>query len=798
LDGHYYPDYATDESWGPRMAGQQYIPWYAWYGGHERSYKTANLAPQPNNARDFFNTGITLNNNVSFSKATDNTSIRVSYSNIDVKGLVPTSTLKRNTFTTIMNFDLSNKLTLSGNINYYNSTVNGLLDDEYGNQSSGSFNQWFHRNLDINIQRELKDLRGPGGVYASWNRSDPSSFDATSSNRNNWGGQYWMNHFKFFDLATSVSRNDRLYGNVGLTYKFNSDLQIKGTYRKQQNTTFFEQKYSSQIYNSVFSPNAFGIDPRWGGYYATSNSFSNIENLESQLIYNKKIKDFSINALAGIDIRRVIFKSNGANTVADPATNQGLKVEDLYTIANSSVAPNVTNVRSEEIQRSLLAVADFGYKNYLFLSATIRRDYFSTLPPAASSVTSKSLGASFVFSDLVKSAVPFLSYGKLRASWGESPAAIAPYVYPGFLYGVGQNNWNGSALSGTPDQLVDPLISGATKLMADIGVDFRFLKNRLGVSFTYYDGSEKRLPFSVPLANTSGFSSVLTNVGLITKKGIEISALFRPIWTNNVKWEMTGNMGKILENKVVEIAPDVERFAVATGVGSPVNLVHIRGQQWGNIFGAGIKRTADGKPMLEADGLYQLDPQVNFGSVLPSFTGGIQNSFTVFNDFTFSFNIDFQSGGKFFSLSNFYGNSSGLLARTAELNDKGIPMRDPVSEGGGVRVDGVDEDGKDVTMYVNAKSYWQQFASTGIRDMTIYDLTFVKLREVAMAYKIPVSKTKLGKSIKSATFSLLLRNPWLIYSKTKDFDPAEVSGVTGESGNLPGTRGVGVNLRISF
>jgi hypothetical protein len=132
------------------------------------------------------------------------------------------------------------------------------------------------------------------------------------------------------------------------------------------------------------------------------------------------------------------------------------------------------------------------------------------------------------------------------------------------------------------------------------------------------------------------------------------------------------------------------------------------------------------------------------------------------------------------------------------VNDKGIPMRDPIAAGGGVRVDGVDEDGKDITMYVDAKQYWQQFYLNDVRDMSIYDLTFVKLREVALAYKIPLQGTKWGKHVRSATFSILLRNPWLIYAKTRDFDPAEVSGVTGESGNLPGTRGIGVNLRIGF
>lgn len=798
LDGKYYPDFTTDESWGVRMVGQEYVPWYGWYGGHERSYKTELLTPEPNNAKGFFNTGVTINNNISFSKATDNTSIRVSYSNINVKGLVPTTGLKKNTLTTVFSMDMSPKLILNGNINYYTATTNGLQDDDFSNQSTGSFNQYFHRDIDINILKELKDLQGPDGVYASWNRADPQFYNKNVSVKENWGGTYWMNHFKFYDLATSISRNDRLYGNIGLTYKFTPEFLVKVGYRKQQNTTFFEQKYSTQILNSVYSPNAFQIDTRWGGYYGTQNTFSNIENYEAQFSYTKKIKDFGINAFGGIDIRKVLSKSNGANTVADPVTFAGLSIPDLFTIANSKTTPNVFNGRSEEKSRAVFIISDLNYKNYLFFNVTLRRDWYSTLLPTNNGVTTKSLGASFVFSDLVKNELPFLSYGKIRLSWGESPSSVAPYVF-GSSFTISPNQWDGNLLSTRNDLLISPTLKGAVKSMKDIGIDLRFLKNRIGISATYYNGSEKGNPVTIPLTAGSGYSSLLTNVGLITKKGIELTAMFRPIWAKSFKWEMTANWGRLLDNKVVDIYPGIDRLTidVTNANSSPVSLVHIKGEQWGSIFGVGVKRL-NGQPVINSDGLYVADQQVNFGSVLTKFTGGVQNRFDVFNNFNFSFNIDFQSGGRFFSLSDWNGNGGGLLARTAELNDKGIPQRDPISEGGGYHVKGVDENGKAVDKYIESRTYWKQFLSNGIRDFSMYDLTFVKLREVGFGYKIPVSKVKMAKSIQAATFSILVRNPWLIYAKTKDFDPSEISGATGESGNLPGTRGIGVNLKVIF
>jgi len=152
----------------------------------------------------------------------------------------------------------------------------------------------------------------------------------------------------------------------------------------------------------------------------------------------------------------------------------------------------------------------------------------------------------------------------------------------------------------------------------------------------------------------------------------------------------------------------------------------------------------------------------------------------------------------FFSLSDFWGTFSGLTARTAELNDRGIPLRDPVADGGGVHVFGVDATGKAVDYYVDGQTYFHQFRTNSISENSIYDLTFVKLRELSLGYKIPVEKLGIGKYVRTAIFSVVSRNPWLIYVKNKGFDPSEISNVYGEDGQLPGTRSVGVNLKLGF
>ena len=175
LDGKYYHDYSDDASWGPRMIGQEHIPWYAWYPGHEYSYKTTKLTPQPTNVRDFWETGVTRTTNVAFSKSTDALNMRVSYTNLDIKGITPKEYLRRHTLNANLTADLSSRFTLGVNFNYIAENKNTESDDGYSNQSTGSFGQWFHRDLDMGKMRELRSVTSPEGVFASWNKNNPDA-----------------------------------------------------------------------------------------------------------------------------------------------------------------------------------------------------------------------------------------------------------------------------------------------------------------------------------------------------------------------------------------------------------------------------------------------------------------------------------------------------------------------------------------------------------------------------------------------------------------------------------------------
>jgi TonB-linked SusC/RagA family outer membrane protein len=797
LDGQFYHDYSDDASWGPRMSGQDYIPWYAWYPGTKYSFKTAKLTPQKNNARDFFNTGITSNNNINFSKAGENYSARVSYTNLDIKGMIPTTWLRRNTLTANATVDLNSHFSVGTNFNYVTQNQQAENNDGYSNASSGNFNQWFHRDLDMDIIKELQYLTSPAGstgapgVLGSWNHANPGAYDAEKPVAF-YGGNYWYNQYSYFNNISNKFRRDRLYGDVNFTYKVNNDLRFRAAYRKSNVNTWNESTK-----NYILETSATQTGQR--ASYGTGQTYFKDDRMELTGTYTKKFNDFSLDVLAGGEIVKIQNKSINA------ATRDGLYIPDYFVLSNSISSITYGNNRSEEKRRALFARVGGSWKNMIFLDATVRNDWYSTLPAADNGILVKSFGAGFVFSDLVKEALPWLSYGKLRGSWGEVPQAVGPYNLE-IAYGVGADQWaepNGPSyfVMGTPNQITSPTIKGSVQSNKEIGIDLRFLKSRVGLSATYYNAVTSNSPIAVAIDGSSGYSSQLINAGKITRKGLEFQFNARPVASRDINWEINATYSQILDNKVNTLAPGVNQITISSGAAfqgiTPPVTVHQEGQKWGMLVGGG-KTYIDGQVVLDENGHYVKSENVKFGSVLPKYTGGVQNTVS-YKNFVLAVNLDYQMGGKFFSLSDMWGSYSGLLARTATLNDKGNSIRDAVSDGGGVHVVGVDVNKNTVDMYVDAQDYFHSMVSNNVFDEFIYDLTFVKLREVSIGYRFPVQKwSSTSKWLQTAQLSIVARNPWLIYAKTKDFDPSEISSVFGEDGQFPGTRSLGFNLKIGF
>jgi hypothetical protein len=203
--------------------------------------------------------------------------------------------------------------------------------------------------------------------------------------------------------------------------------------------------------------------------------------------------------------------------------------------------------------------------------------------------------------------------------------------------------------------------------------------------------------------------------------------------------------------------------------------------------------------VITENGAYVFEPNKDLGGILPDWTGGFRNTLN-WKGFNLSTFVDFQIGGQFHSTTILFNDYSGLGKATVGLNDKGNPIRDAVDAGGGVRVDGVLEDGTPHTVYVDAQTYFGGLFS--LHEAHIFDASFVKLREVSLGYSFPSSL--FGNSpVQSLRLSVIGRNLWLIHSKVDGIDPSEIlSGnnqyVYAEGGQLPGVRSIGLSLNVGF
>ena len=794
LDGKYFHTYDDDASWGPRMAGQEYIPWYAWYPGTAYTGKTGSLTPQPKNIREFYQTGYNLNTNINWTKVGDNYRTRWSYTNVSREGIIPKSTQNKNSIATQSSIDLlDKKLTIGANISFVAERLKGEFNDGYGNQSSGSFSSWFHRDLDMNKLKEFRNYYHPDyGNLSSWNPNNPQNFDPANPVYSFFGGYYWNNFFSYFDQIKNTSERNRLFGDINLNYKINKDFRIAGIFRLN-NVHALSEGRNPKIIESSRGKSQVDRNELLNSYSRSESKYDE-KNYELLATYSKSFNKFNVEVNAGGNILTIDTKDSVA------ATRDGLVKPDIFTLENSVGPVNVDEANTRKTGktvRSIYARGSIGYNDLAFIEFSIRNDWSSTLPADNNSYLYPSIGGSLIVSSFLKETLPALSFGKIRASWAQVGSDLAPYQL-GLNYTLSSDTWNGNPLVAVPNTLPDSAIKPTLSSSFEVGADFKFYRDRLGFSVTYYNENKKNEILAVTVTPASGFVAKRTNAGQITRHGIELQLDGRPIVNKNFSWDVSINFARNT-SKILKLTDDVKQVVLQNNdrggnadAFSYVTVIHQEGLEWGQLRGVGIKKL-NGIPVINADGTYAIQADTYFGSILPDYTGGIFNSFS-FGKWSANLTIDFQYGGKFFSLSDLLGSASGLYAKTAGVNDKGIPIRDPVADGGGVRVDGVDENGKSKTVYVEAYDYWHQFVNNNIAEKSVFDASFVKVRELSLMYRFELH----SKVIQSLQVGAIARNPWLIHTGAKGFDPSELSGRFGENGQFPGVRSFGINLKAGF
>lgn len=730
----------------------QATPWVAGQNGPETFYKTAVNSVQ----------------SISIDGGGESTTFKAGYLRSDETGVLPNSKITRNTFNFNGSHDILKNLTLSVTGNF--SKIDGL--GRYGTGYDGAnpnqqFRQWWQTNVDL---KEQEAAFNRNGENITWNWADVSATKPIYSNN-----PYWAR----YNNVQNDTRN-HFFGNATATWKPLEWLDVMGRVTYDGSTDFQEERLAMG-----------GADIAEYSRYNRNFSETNFDLLVN---FNKNItEDISFRGLIGSNIRRTNLTSIFA------ATNGGLSIPGLYSLSNSV---NPINAPTEGFSRigvdGLFASATFGYKEFLFLDATMRRDQSTTLPVGDNSYYYPSIAGSFVFSNLMKEST-WLNYGKLRLNYAEV-GNDAPGLSLYDVYSIG-TIFDGNLMASLPTTKQNSQLKPERTTNLEAGLEASFFGGRTGFDVSYYKSKSVDQIMPVDVSTATGYGRRYVNSGTVQNEGVEVSAFVLPVRTQDFSWTINLNWTRN-RNKVTELYGESTNLQIGSFQGG-VTLNATLGQPFGTLRGRGFVFNENGDKVVDADGYYQFGPANSvIGDVNPKWIGGIQNNFK-YKDLSLSFLIDIKKGGNVFSLDTYYGMATGIYPETAGNNDLGNPQRLPIAQGGGVILPGVKADGTPNTTRVEAydNSVTPYGYANNPQGAFVYDAGFVKLREAALTYSLP--KSWIGeKAIKGVDVSLVGRNLWVIHKNIPYSDPeaglssGNISGY--QSGAYPSVRTIGFNFRFRF
>jgi TonB-linked SusC/RagA family outer membrane protein len=747
--------------WGPKISEVQDLKFPNFMN------QDVTLQAQPDNVKDFYKTGSNYINSISFEAGGDAGDFRLGYTNNYQTGIVEKQSYLRNSLNLNAGRSFSPKFDVRTSLNYV-STIGKNRPIQSSNNSS-SLTQIIHflpRTVDINA---LKN-----------NYFDPVTGQQITLTPNKTGNNpYWV-----INNNTSEGNVERIYGNAILSYKPLPWLTISNN-------------FGTDLYNEfrklVIRPGTAGA---LQGSFFQANIFNRIINNDFIVTADKKVStDLGLRVLAGVNNFDAYYRR-------DQSDAQQLTVDQLYTFSN---AASVTTTNTSNQRRIVGVFGEVGlsYKNYLFLNATGRNDWSSTLPIQNRSYFYPSVSSSFIFSELLHNKI--LTFGKLRASWANVGSDTEPYqlafnytpvsqLFAQYSQGS-QFPFNGVLGFQIPLTVPNAQLKPQNQISYEVGTDLRFLRDRVRLDFTYYNTKTSDQIIALAVPQSTGFSTKRINAGAIKNEGIEVTLGARPVSSKNFMWNVDVNFSKNKQS-IEDLPAEITTYQLASAYNG-LQIKARNGEQLG-IWGSAYERDPDGNIVMNANsGLRRTVNDRRLGNLYPDWMMGINNSFN-YKGLNLSFLIDIRQGGSMYSGTVAALRSTGLgketlLNRGNILIDKGVIL---------------DANGKYIANTVPVQSmqdFWGQFGSNAAAtEAAVFDASYVKLREVALSYALPASVFKGQKFIKGLSFGLEARNLWLIDSNVPHIDPEVNLFGTGSIGegvefyNMPSTRSFGFNVRATF
>ncbi|MBI9040770.1 SusC/RagA family TonB-linked outer membrane protein [Lutibacter sp.] len=716
-----------------------------------------------NSVNDFFKTGNTAIQSISLTAGNEKAQTFFSYANTTAAGVMPNNSMVRNNLNLreTANF-LNNKIQVSANINVsdqriWNRSTNGL----YSNPLTGLYLNPV--GIDLNTYKNKFEY-----FNTSTNMMDQY---ATSFDENIQQNPYWLvNRNPSKDIA------QRVLANVSVKYQVTEDLsfQSRGSFDKTF-FTFDKRMYAGSDLTFV---------PTTGRYILekTENTQQYIDLIAS---YSKDIsEDFTFSGVLGTSLTKY---SVGDQLLLDSGTGRGLTYPNVFTIGNFASTNDIKQSVSNKEVQSIFGSANFGYKNKLFLDITGRSDWSSTLVNTdTNSFFYPSVGATGVLSEMFKMPEN-ISFAKIRASYAVVGKDIPAYAtIPLNSIPVGQGNFTKPLFGVKEGETLKP----EEQKSFEIGTEWRFFHNRLGIDFTYYNSkTTDQIFFIAAEPNVNGYVQNIVNAGEISNSGIELVLNAKPIVGDIFNWNTTLNFATN-KNKVVSVHPSLqngEAILTAPGVnGYGYSL--IEGEDFGSIRGRSVKRNAEGLPIVTDDAGSLTLETTDFETIAhaqPDFTFGWSNTFD-YKNFSLNLLIDAKFGGEVVSVTESVNDFYGVSQASANARN---------TNGGMINV--VDTSG--AAKQMSAQDYYLKTGGrAGLLGEYVYDATNVSLREISLGYNLKFEKS----FVENLRLSVIANNLFFIY-KDAPFDPniASSTGIGLQGVDIygqPSTRSIGLNINVNF
>ncbi len=709
-----------------------------------------------NNYEEFFEVGNTLYNQIAISSSGNGITSRFSIGDMNQKGMQPGTDLKRRSIAASFSAELSNKVKLDFSFNYIKTTSDNRPRQHWGPFSINYVLSWMMPGVYMD---QLKNYWQPG---------------LEGTHQIQWRSGHNNPYFLAHEVKASLEK-DRFFGNVNLNYTITDELSFMLRHGDDFNMRTTTDRYP---FGSISNPSL-----------GRSKSDVRESNTDFLATYDKKInEDWNLNLSLGANRR------NSSSQSLSGRSNE-LLVPGLYTLNNSAIATSVGEGFYNKRVYSLISLANVSYKNLIYLALTGRNSWSSTLPINNNSFFFPSASLSVVMSDILDLPEQ-ISFLKLRSAFAQVGKDTGAHSLINVLSNDGQ--YNGFLGFAQPGQLANTNLKPEIATSWEFGMESKFFNNRLSFDINYYTSSTVNQVIPITLPHSSGYSSRLTNAGEIQNSGIEVTLNGQPIRNSNFQWDVTVNFSAN-RNKVIELAEGLEQYEIA-GYGDSGEKIIAR--VGGPIFGVyGYKQATVEDPTSPyykqkvfgpgGTPIRKNDPE-ELGQANPDFIVGLSNNLK-YKNLSFSFLLDIRKGGVSYSNATNIMYGGGYNKETADWRDNGY-LGDGVmvSSDGSYSPNTVVVKGDDIKAKMITS--WRDISTNNI-----FSSSFIKVREVSLAYTIP-SRLVQRLPIDKASISLVGRNI-LQWDKIPNQD-ADVfhSGIPGYTGGYtyPTSRNYGLTLNVSF